>query len=129
MTDLMELASRVAEAKGPDWQLDREIFDALRIVPSRDHFPVYPHYAYTASLDAAMTLVNGVGVLMNLSDIGADGLPMARVGCPQFDGAPIFTGIASCIMTKTAPVAGLAMALTVAALRARAHQGTAHVEQ
>lgn len=125
-TDLMELASRVEAGEGPDRELDAEI---LAAIAGTANGPVSGAPAYTASLDAAMTLVNGVGVLMNLSDIGADGLPMARVGCPQFDSAPIFTGIASCIMTKTAPVAGLAMALTAAALRAHARQGAAHVDQ
>lgn len=150
MTDLMELASRVEAGEGPDRGLDADIQDAVRLggykadrdgcsgrlcgtmtrmASDGDGVEWKPLPAFTGSTDAAMSLVNGVGVLTGLSDIGADGLPMARVGCPQFDGAPIFVGIASCIMTKTAPVAGLAIALTAAALRAWAHQGAAHVDQ
>lgn len=61
---------------------------------------------FTSSLDAAMTLVDGV--LLNLSDIGADGLPYAVVGNPV--DATEGRGIA-----RTLP-----LTLAAAALRARA---------
>lgn len=122
MTDLtreglVELADRVEKASGPDRELDGDIFLAIR--PS-SRGRIFNAPKYTASLDAAMTLADGIGVLMALSDIGADGLPLARVARPDIDGGPIYSGIASCIMTDTAPVAGLAIAVCAAALRARA---------
>lgn len=57
---LLELAERCEAATGPDRELDRAIFEWLTLVdgfvPDRAH-QSYPQYAYTASLDAAMTLV------------------------------------------------------------------------
>lgn len=57
MSALLELAERCERATGANKVLDEAIFEALAIVPSREHSFVYPYYAYTASLDAAMTLV------------------------------------------------------------------------
>jgi hypothetical protein len=37
---------------------------------------------FSTSLDAAMVLVNRVGILLHLSAIGGDGLPLAEVGNP-----------------------------------------------
>jgi hypothetical protein len=76
--------------------------------------------AYTASIDAAMALLDQYGVLMQLSDIGADGLPLARVGRPDLDGESIFTGISSGVSMQATPLSGLSLALCAAALRARA---------
>jgi hypothetical protein len=56
MTDLLQLADRCEKATGPDRQLDADIFTALKLVPDRKH-DGYPFYAFTQSLDAAMTLV------------------------------------------------------------------------
>lgn len=114
---LLVLVERVEALAGPCRVVDRAIWFALQDEMTGD--PLYGPQ-FTASIDAAMKLLNNVGILMHLSDIGADGLPLARVGCPGLDDAPIFVGIASCIMTDTSPVAGLAMSLTAAALRARA---------
>ena len=155
---LAALAGRCEAATGADRELDCSIawavgeFDRYQLGPDTtvsfhrvDDFGraeihvigpkggrvVYTHdpLHYSASLDAAMSLIDNFGVLMHLSDIGADGLPLARVGCPGLDGVPIFVGIASCIMTDTAPCAGLALALCAAAIRARATTGaTDHVE-
>jgi hypothetical protein len=117
--ELLSLAERVERATGADRNLDA-------MIHARDGLEGVGHWqdapAYTASLDAAMTLLDQYGVLMHLSDIGADGLPLAKVGRPDLDNAPIFAGIASCIMTDTSPVAGLALALCAAALRARASE-------
>lgn len=139
--EIVRLAGRVEQATGPDRELDYEIHERLHgewlrrnayirepgddgwysaTPPVKGTHSIAAPQSYTASLDAAMTLVDGVGVLLGLSDIGADGLPLARVGIPHLPDAPVFTGIASCIMTKTAPVAGLALAVTAAALKARA---------
>lgn len=143
MNKLLALADRVEKLIGPDREVDAEIAACLRIGTEHKWAFNYPEWegradgrvylekggpsfaacAYTASLDAAMTLLGKHGVLMHLSDIGADGLPLARVGRPDLDDTPTLDGIASCIMTNTAPVAGLAIALTVASLRARAHGG------
>lgn len=143
MTDLtreglVELAAKVEQASGPDRELDALIAATARTGTEHAWAMKYPAWlaaadgrvhlekngpsfeapAYTASLDAAMKLLDGVGVMMHLSDIGADGLPLARVGNPET--AEVFNGIASCIMTDTAPTAGLALALCAAALKARA---------
>jgi len=57
---LRELAERCEQATGPDRELDAAIFNWMRdnagLVPSRSHL-AYPFYAFTESLDAAMTLV------------------------------------------------------------------------
>lgn len=60
---LLELANRAAAATGPDRELDRDIMEALRLPPDytadwgpRDSCQPAP-FAYTSSLDAAMTLV------------------------------------------------------------------------
>jgi len=134
---LAALAGRCEAATGADRELDAAIAEMVgwrryKYDDKNDHScrdSRTPAPAYTASLDAAMSLIDNFGVLMHLSDIGADGLPLARVGCPGLDGVPIFVGIASCIMTDTAPCAGLALALCAAAIRARATTGTTdHVE-
>ncbi len=144
-TGLRDIVERVEAAQRPDRELDAAIYFAVECSPIpadgitlpwlTADVTIYPgtggYYflhdgvpsdgtlapAYTASLDAAMTLLNGSGVLLGLSDIGADGLPLARVG--RSDTGDVFTGIASCIMTDTSPVAGLAIALVSAALKSR----------
>jgi hypothetical protein len=57
VTDLLQLAERCEAATGANKMLDEAIFEAAGIVPSRHHAFVYPHYAFTASVDAALTLV------------------------------------------------------------------------
>ncbi|MFS0736964.1 hypothetical protein ABC347_07930 [Sphingomonas sp. 1P06PA] len=128
MSALLDLADRVEGLEGPDRDIDREIMALLRLPPDyaadwgpQDNCRPAP-FAYTASIDAAIALLDQYGVLLHLSDIGADGLPLARVGRPDLDQVPIFTGISSQIALKATPASGLAIALCAAALRARAAQ-------
>lgn len=117
MTDLMELASRVEAGEGPDAMLDLAIFQAVTgkegIVRCMGREGISAEVpAYTASLDAAMSLVPE-GWDFSIEPRHAlvvldDGWNLARF---------------------EAKAATPARALTAAALRARAHQGTAHVEQ
>ena len=113
MTDLIELAERVERAPGPDRELDCLIAQHLgyqklaRGVTAAEIAHLYPGPFYTASLDAALKLATGT-VLLHLSDIGADGLPLCRLGDPSTGRE--WTGIA----------ATLPLAITAAALRARA---------
>lgn len=131
MTDLNELADRVEVATGADRELDCLIYAAInpshlaiKNMPGRFHDPdllsalaaekfitraTYVAPRYTASIDAAMTLADGF-VLLHLSDIGADGLPLCRLGNPSTTPARQYVGIA-----HTLP-----RALCAAALRARA---------
>jgi hypothetical protein len=130
MSKLEELALRCEQATGPDRELDVAIARSLGVTVWKRNDEDTGNYEttywkYTASLDAAIALLDGHGVLMHLSDIGADGLPYARVGCPNLDDVPICSGIASCTLTTTSNVAGLALALCAAALRARAQQEAA----
>jgi len=140
MTDLMELASRVEAGEGPDRDLDALIapLQGLRVVDEGHPLGrccydvsrcVVRLPAYTASLDAAMSLVPA-GHTVQLSDWDhevlrekgpwqAIVLPLGARGAMQQ-----FTFTNRCDHAATAP-----LALTAAALRARAHQGTAHVEQ
>jgi hypothetical protein len=75
---------------------------------------------YTSDLNAAMSLVTGCATLISLSEIGADGLPLARVGRPDLDDVPIFEGVAAGVRMDTPLTAQLAIALTAACLKARA---------
>lgn len=141
MTDLMELASRVEAREGPDRELD-----ALIGVAVAGYFLGEPRYPgaerrygyvdkegcrvepgngaadrliplYTASLDAAMTLVPGE-------------LRTAMVQKPDTTWGCALLALASDnreFPESTAPTP--ALALTAAALRARAHQGATHVDQ
>lgn len=94
MTDantLLSLAARVEAAAGADRVLDGAIFQAISpgvagelcagIWCAKGKIGFTPPPAFTASFDAAMKLVyeDGGGLLLSLSDIGADGLPMAVV--------------------------------------------------
>ncbi|MET0439148.1 MAG: hypothetical protein ABW043_16810 [Devosia sp.] len=137
MSALEEMAGACERAMGPDRELDADIHIAV-LVPADarrvDRLGGCVGYVasdglyrsardalrYTASIDAAMTLLDQYGVLMHLSDIGADGLPYARVGRPDlFEEPNIFTGISSGIAKDATPTSGLALALCAAALRAR----------
>jgi len=133
MTDLMELASRVEAGEEPDRELDVRISlalsgtpysdsDVIDMLAIRDEPTGYGVYrpadeyvpAYTASLDAAMTLVPE-GWDWTLYSDGS-----CEIGRKPDRG---------CLMNADyiAEAATPALALTAAALRA--HQGTAHVEQ
>lgn len=73
--------------KDMQWFLDsRKRIDGETLVIERDHALVLMNALriprVTASIDAALTLLNKVGILLNLSDIAGDGLAYAHVGCP-----------------------------------------------
>lgn len=127
---MVALAERCEWAPGPDRELDEliaaEIAGAVReYQPHLGRAAYYhesgspwmyvnvPEPGYTASLDAAMTLMDRYGVLLHLSDIGADGLPLCNIG-DSVTGRE-FKGIGT---------ANLALAICAASLRARANQGT-----
>lgn len=59
MSDLQDLIIRLEEAEGPDWKLSQDIGEAVGAGPRHQHpgsqEPV--HLNYTASLDAAVSLV------------------------------------------------------------------------
>jgi hypothetical protein len=79
----MNFADRVEQSDGPSRELDAEIFQALGIVPSREHYPIYPAYAFTASIDAALTLVPegyGYGVADPKHGVAASGLIFNQTG-------------------------------------------------
>jgi len=120
MTDLMELASRVEAGEGPDRELDADIFLTVR-PEHRGRLFNAPHY--TASLDVAATLVPpgdyATGELYRLEAYSTNGVlvPTHVRASAWVPGAP------------RAYAATPAMALTAACLRARAHQGAAHVDQ
>lgn len=110
MGDLLELAARVEALEGPDREVDAEICVALGIEPQAREMLQFAAYDrcvryFTASLDAAMTLVpEGCWAEGSLSSPSA-----LEIHAPMtFD--PIGKGWA------TTP----ALALTAASLRARA---------
>jgi hypothetical protein len=98
MTDLIQ---RLRAATGPDRELDAEIY---RFIPvsDRQHLVVVP--AYTASLDAAITLI-------------PDGLDWEVKTAPHRKGA--IARVVSMDATFWAEAATPALALTIAALLAR----------
>ena len=111
---LLELAERCEQASGPDRELDLALARVQRVVVLQrnddDTANVETtHWHYTASIDAALTLVNRYGVLLHLSDIGADGLPLCNVG--DCETGREFKGVGT---------ANLALAVCAAALRIRA---------
>lgn len=137
MTDLMELASRVKAAEKPDRELDAAIW--LHLPEQEGHAwkhggDRYKHAhqiagcsfvpAYTGSLDAAMSLLPGDEPW----DIGREGREtyFADLTC-FYPGDVQDEPDASKVPYATAWTP--ALALTAACLIARAHQGTAHVEQ
>jgi hypothetical protein len=122
---LLALADRCEAATGPDREIDCDIQEIVRSSSSSE-WEAQSMYErtlrkrYTGSIDTAMGLLDKFGILISLSDIGADGLPMARVGRPDLQDAPVFVGISSSIGRDATSVSGLALALCAAALRARA---------
>lgn len=126
MTDLMELASRVEAGEGADRELDADVFCALGLAPFVEGaYDAYRAPAYTASLDAAMSLVPqgwGWNVSQPNDRAIASGLLKERT--------PVHGEVQyGCDHRYAVAAATPALALTAACLRARAHQGTAHVEQ
>lgn len=123
MTDLMELASRVEAGEGPDRELDANI---LAAIAGTSNGPVSGAPSYTASRDAAMWLAldgwdHGSGIK------GSGAWAYVHNRQPRFLGVgtrsnPDHVWIEAATVTE-------GRALTACWLRARAHQGTAHVEQ
>lgn len=154
MTDLMELASRVEAGEGPDRELDAAIAcvigrplgniehwlhgDDISYQPTAHGYYVaviptengdtrtsetFKAEAFTASLDAAMTLIPG-DEMWDVSRESAETYT-ADLTCfyrgivdyePDADKVPFGRAKSP------------ALALTAACLRARAHQGAAHVD-
>lgn len=116
---LLELADAVERASGPDQRLDCLIENAAGLAKferdprvgfgDADYNRVSPK-PFTASLDAAMTLVEGHAVLITLSEIKGDGMPHCVLG--NTGTSELFEAVAD-----TMP-----LALTAAALRALASQ-------
>jgi hypothetical protein len=114
MTDpatLLALAERCEQAAGPDKELDFTIDDFMLKYGAETDCIRNPRYVlpYTASLDAAVTLVpEGWRYDLTNGDLISEEKPAARL-TPDFAG-PCFNGYA-----RTVP-----LALCIAALRARA---------
>lgn len=122
-----ELIEKLEKATGPDRELDLSIADVFgfkqTIVNLSACPPLFPKAdkfkgiwrdgsktacpKYTLSIDAALTLTDLI--LLQLSDIGADGLPFAVLGDPSPTPTREYIGIAS----------SKAKAICIAALRAR----------
>lgn len=114
MSDLLKLAERCEAATGPDRELDEDIERATGRYAAFSYYtlgddcqPDYVPTRFTASLDAAATLMDGAGVLITLSEIKGDGMPLCVIGNPGT--AELFEAVAN-----TMP-----LALCAAALRAR----------
>jgi hypothetical protein len=122
MSALLELAAHCEAAEGGDTVLDKAIAQALgwRLVvqqhddgvsdydwksPEGAVCPWYP--SFTRSIGAALTLKEGIGVLITLSEIKGDGMPHCVIGNPAT--AELFEAVA----------ATPALAICAAALRAR----------
>lgn len=127
MTDLNALADRVERLQGPDREVDAAIHCAallphLRVAHPDDfegRFGYTPGnikvdtgflmaYSFTRSIDDALCLKPKHCVLITLSEIKGDGMPMCVIGDPG--SSELFEAVAD-----TMP-----LALTAAALRARA---------
>ena len=118
-----EMITALEAATEPSRGLDAEIARAigLAINESDPEWVFEPSYLedghlrlssvqpFTSSIDAALTLLNKVGILLSLSDIGADGLPLAIVADPTREVESTFEGIGC----------NLAISLCIAALKAR----------
>jgi hypothetical protein len=135
--DLLELAERCEAAEGADRELAKDIFRAIfpdkvpaKIVTAgygwredeggwwlatggdaRTPPQTISPPKWLTSLDAALTLKEGSGVLITLSEIKGDGMPYCVIGNPET--AELFEATAS------TP----ALALVAACLKARATQG------
>lgn len=95
---MRDLIARLEAATGPDRELDAEIADAVEFDPTCLHSP-----AYTASIDAAMTLVPPDTGIWGVAKLGDQ--YTAHAGNPDHEGATP------------------ALALCIAALRARMEDG------
>jgi hypothetical protein len=124
--DLLRLADEVAAAVGPDTALDHRIADALhdwrnlggwreqhKITGEVRSFSYRPAPAYTASLDAAMTLI-GKDAYWRLGNDG-EGTDVSAFK------ATVTSGDGPTLAFHDAVAATPALALASAALKARAH--------
>jgi len=138
MTDLMELASRVEAAEGPDRELDNDI--ARWLMRDLNWHSSDCLGRYTASIDDAMTLVPEGWAIDKISMWPASPEGASNATEPQSSvsmvgtslgryGRRIIWGHSGKDGRVEATSSTPARALTAACLRARAHQGTAHVEQ
>ena len=86
MTDLEQLARKVEALSGPDREGDEEISLAFGCFPySEDrsgNLSGIDCPAYTASLDAAMSLMPEEWLLVTLSEIAGEGMCYAHLGNP-----------------------------------------------
>jgi len=105
MPDLSDLISRVEKASGPDHQLDKMIFAAIRgwsyplvgsaLMEFESETRIHGRTNYTASLDAARS-IDPAALCVFASDIGADGLPRVKVVTDTSTSPVIeYTGIAA----------------------------------
>jgi hypothetical protein len=110
MTDLVELAERCEAATGPDRELDRCLFAVAHGV-ERERVTGPLDISYTASLDAAITLVpEGMGIIeLRFNNSSRDGLWRAYLNV-----SPTADAVAN-----GGDAATPALALCAAALRAQ----------
>lgn len=119
MPDLSDIISRVEKASGPDHQLDKMIFAAIRgwsyplvgsaLMEFESETRIHGRTNYTSSLDATRS-IDPAALCVFASDVGADGLPMVKVVTDTSTSPVIeYTGIA----------ATLELAWCAAILRAR----------
>lgn len=120
MTDLMELASRVEAGEGPDRELDSDI--ARWLMRHLNWHSADCLGRYTASIDDAMTLVPEGWTYIQIEQCARD-LP------GQHCRASVERLVEEGDEREAGYAATPALALTAAALRARAHQGAAHADQ
>jgi hypothetical protein len=121
-TTMLALAERAEKAEGPDREFDRLIAFVVGHKHGRIGEWANSHNgdyvvieecaaAYTASIDAALTLKGDTAVLITLSEIKGDGMPLCILGNPET--SELFEAVAS------TP----ALALVAAICRARAEGG------
>ncbi len=128
MVEMDALIQRVEAATGPDRELDAMVRAAAERVSfvkmigksafrtSGGDRGLYDTPAYTASLDAAVSLVPSGCLLVAMSDIAADGMPGVCL-CSDTSASPPVEHWGISIAANRQ--AALALALCAAALRAR----------
>ena len=114
MTDILELAKRVEALDGPDRSINEEIANIFgHMIVDRNYYVCAP---YTASLDAAMTLIGPEWTYIK-SDICARGTPDQH--CSYF----LQRLVGDDEETESGFAKHPALALVAAALRAKAALG------
>lgn len=119
--DLLDLAERCEKAEGPDRALDLAIWNAsgTRYNTGAYEAPCCPHF--TASIDAALTLVPEGWLFTVASYRGEDNAQPFYADCMD---EAVFHGADGDAVTSLA--ATPALALCAATLRAHPHQGKDH---